>query len=130
MRRRRHEQKALARRYNVYVVELDKAVLNECKFVKVNPNHDPAKACLYVGMTGLSPDERFQHHKKGYKANRGRPADGKRACEEASCKRPRRMAGLMVHTSRCFDKSLLSYVHNYVVPTASTESVISPWFIS
>ncbi len=26
------------------------------------------KAGYYVGMTGLSPDERFANHKKGYKA--------------------------------------------------------------
>lgn len=57
------------KRHNVYVVELDKAVLNERKFVKENPDHDPAKACLYVGMTVLSPDKRFENHKKGYKHN-------------------------------------------------------------
>ena len=63
-------KKAVARRHNVYIIGLDKAVLNERKFVKDNSNHDPKKACFYVGMTGLTPDERFQNHKKGYKANR------------------------------------------------------------
>ncbi len=58
---------AIAKTRNVYVVELDKAVLNERKFVKENPNHDPKKACLYVGMTVLSPDKRFENHKKRYK---------------------------------------------------------------
>ena len=58
------------KRHNVYVVDLDKAVLNERKFVEANPDHDPAKACLYVGMTGLSPDKRFQNHKKGHKENK------------------------------------------------------------
>ncbi len=40
------------------------------KFLKEKPEHDPSKACFYVGLTGLSPDERFQNHKDGYKANR------------------------------------------------------------
>jgi hypothetical protein len=58
------------KRHNVYVIELDKAVLNERRFVEANPDHDPDKACFYVGMTGLSPDERFQNHKNGHKENK------------------------------------------------------------
>ena len=61
---------AIAKKHNVYVVDLDKAVLNERKFVEANLDHDPDKACFYVGMTGLSPDERFQNHKNGHKANK------------------------------------------------------------
>ncbi len=61
---------AIAKRHNVYVIGLDKAVLKERKFVEANPDHDPKKACLYVGMTGLRPDERFQNHKNGHKANK------------------------------------------------------------
>ena len=60
----------MTKSYNVYVVELDNEVLKAKRFLEKNPNHNPAKACLYVGMTGLSPDERFQNHKDGYKANR------------------------------------------------------------
>ena len=56
--------------FSVYVVELDKAVLNKKRFVAANPNHDPDLACFYVGMTGLTPDERFANHKKDHKANR------------------------------------------------------------
>lgn len=56
--------------HNIYVIELDKKVLKERKFVEANPRHDPKKVCLYVGMTGLSPDERFENHKEGHKANR------------------------------------------------------------
>jgi hypothetical protein len=26
--------------------------------------------CFYVGMTGLTPEERFRNHKRGYKDNR------------------------------------------------------------
>jgi predicted GIY-YIG superfamily endonuclease len=32
-----------------------------------NPKGD-GKAGYYVGMTGLTPEERFENHKKGYKA--------------------------------------------------------------
>jgi predicted GIY-YIG superfamily endonuclease len=32
-----------------------------------NPKGD-GKAGYYVGMTGLSPEERFENHKKGYKS--------------------------------------------------------------
>ena len=59
-----------ARRYSVYVIELDRAVLKSKKFREAKPEHDPAKACLYVGMTAKSPDERFAQHKAGYKACR------------------------------------------------------------
>ena len=33
-----------------------------------NPNRDPKKPCVYVGMTGLTPEERFANHKAGIKA--------------------------------------------------------------
>jgi hypothetical protein len=56
--------------HNVYVVELDSAVLGERRFASANPGHDLSKPCLYVGATGLSPEKRFENHKAGYKANR------------------------------------------------------------
>ena len=34
-----------------------------------NPDRDPAKPCVYVGMTGLTLEERFQNHKNGTKAS-------------------------------------------------------------
>ena len=43
--------------HNVYVVFLR------------NPKGD-GKAAYYVGMTGLSPEQRFQNHKQGIKAAR------------------------------------------------------------
>ena len=58
------------RTHNIYVIELDPAVLGEEKFVKANPNHKAGKACLYVGMTGRTPDERFKQHLAGYRAAR------------------------------------------------------------
>lgn len=56
--------------HHVYVVELDPAVLSEKLFREANSSRDAAKACLYVGMTGLTPDERFANHKSGKKAAR------------------------------------------------------------
>ena len=56
--------------HNVYVIELSPDVLYEPKFAVANPDHDPTKPCLYVGMTGLTPEERFRNHKNGIKANR------------------------------------------------------------
>jgi hypothetical protein len=62
--------RARAHHHNVYVVELSKTVLKEKKFVRCNPNYNPLKPCVYVGMTGLTPDDRFDKHKAGIKANR------------------------------------------------------------
>ena len=33
-----------------------------------NPKRDTKKPCVYVGMTGLTPEERFANHKAGIKA--------------------------------------------------------------
>lgn len=56
--------------HHVYVVELSKEVLYEPRFKRCNPAYDPAKPCVYVGMTGLDPDERFDKHKAGIRSNR------------------------------------------------------------
>ena len=56
--------------HNVYVIELDPAVLKEKRFAEENPDHDPAKACLYVGMTGRTPTERFKQHRAGVKSSK------------------------------------------------------------
>ncbi|MFC3107794.1 hypothetical protein ACFQAT_06145 [Undibacterium arcticum] len=62
----------MARRYhhNVYVVELSKDVLYEARFKKANPDYVSGKPCVYVGMTGLSPDQRFDKHKAGIQSNK------------------------------------------------------------
>ena len=62
----------MARRahYHVYVVELAQQVLDEPRFVKANPGYRTGKPCVYVGMTGLDPDVRFDKHKAGIQANR------------------------------------------------------------
>jgi hypothetical protein len=54
--------------HSVYVILLDPAVLRHPSVLRLNPERDPAKPCLYVGMTGLPIEERFENHKAGYKA--------------------------------------------------------------
>jgi hypothetical protein len=56
--------------HHVYVVLLDPRALKDPTVRKANPKRDSAKPCVYVGMTGLSPEERFQNHKAGRKAAR------------------------------------------------------------
>jgi len=55
---------------NIYVIELDKAVLKNKKFRMANPDYVEGKPCVYVGMTARSPEERFQQHKQGFKSAR------------------------------------------------------------
>ena len=61
---------AMARRYhhNVYVILLDDAVLKHRAVARLNPKCDPSKPCVYVGMTGLPVEHRFENHKHGYKS--------------------------------------------------------------
>ena len=56
--------------YHVYVIELSKDVLYESKFKKCNPDYISGKPCVYVGMTGLDPDVRFDKHKAGIQSSR------------------------------------------------------------
>jgi hypothetical protein len=56
--------------YHVYVVELDDRVWNVARFRRANPDHVLGKPFVYVGMTGLDPDIRFDKHKAGIQANR------------------------------------------------------------
>jgi predicted GIY-YIG superfamily endonuclease len=68
---RRHvgDQKVAGAHHSVYVVQLDPAVAKLKKVQTLNPHRDPNKPCVYVGMTGLTLEERFQNHKKGTKAS-------------------------------------------------------------
>jgi predicted GIY-YIG superfamily endonuclease len=54
--------------HSVYVILLDPAVLQHSSILRLNPNRDPAKPCVYVGMTGLAVQDRFQNHKEGQKS--------------------------------------------------------------
>lgn len=56
--------------YSVYVVELADAVWNLASFRKANPDHVVGRPLVYVGMTGLDPDLRFDRHKAGIQSNR------------------------------------------------------------
>ena len=55
--------------HHVYVIELSNDVLHEPRFRKNNPDYVEGKPCVYVGMTGLDPDVRFDKHKAGIHAN-------------------------------------------------------------
>jgi hypothetical protein len=63
-------RRAKSHHYHVYVVELADAVWNEPRFRKANPGHRLGRPLVYVGMTGLDPDLRFDKHKAGIQANR------------------------------------------------------------
>jgi hypothetical protein len=53
---------------NLYVVELRPEIFErERRFFEKNPNWLPGKLGVYAGMTGLSPEERFQKHLRGEK---------------------------------------------------------------
>ncbi|MEO5753994.1 MAG: hypothetical protein ABIR38_04745 [Chthoniobacterales bacterium] len=54
--------------HNVYVILLDPAVLQHRSVLRQNPRRDPAKPPVYVGMTGLPVEHRFENHKNGYKS--------------------------------------------------------------
>jgi hypothetical protein len=54
--------------HNVYVVLLDSATGKLRGVRAANQKRDPKKPCVYVGMTGLAPEERFANHKAGIKA--------------------------------------------------------------
>ncbi len=57
-----------AHHHHVYVVLLALAAARLRAVRSANPNRDPKKPCVYVGMTGLTPEERFTNHKQGLKA--------------------------------------------------------------
>jgi hypothetical protein len=63
-------RRAARHHHHVYVVELSDRVWNEAGFRKANPDWQPGKPFVYVGMTGLNPDLRFDRHKAGVQANR------------------------------------------------------------
>jgi hypothetical protein len=64
------EEIEMANHHNVYVIQLGHDVLGNKKFRKANPfyRHDTDLPPVYVGMTGRKPEERFEQHRRGYKA--------------------------------------------------------------
>ena len=55
--------------HHVYVVLLDPAVARLRAVRAANPRRDPEKPCVYVGLTGLDPEERFANHQQGKKSS-------------------------------------------------------------
>jgi hypothetical protein len=47
-----------------YAVLLAPAATGVCTVHAANLKHDVKKPCVYVGTTGLSPEERFPNHKQ------------------------------------------------------------------
>ena len=66
---RKHQAAGAAGHHHcVYVVLLDSAV-GKLRMVRAaNPTRLPEKPCVYVGMTGLRPEERYANHKQGIKS--------------------------------------------------------------
>lgn len=54
--------------HSVYVVLLKPDVARLRTVRAANPNHDLKKPCVYVGMTGLTPEGRFENHRRGIKS--------------------------------------------------------------
>jgi hypothetical protein len=62
-------QSAAGDHHNVYVVLLKPATARIRKVLVANPARDPQKPIIYVGLTGLTPVERFANHKAGIKSS-------------------------------------------------------------
>ena len=96
--------------------------LERARFRTANPDYQLGKPFVYVGMTGLDPDLRFDKHKAGIQANRfvlqvrpapaagavrglqpdalrGRARDGGGAGHRPARSGLRRLAGLSLHTA-------------------------------
>ncbi len=54
--------------YSIYAIELDRGVLQKTAFQKRNPGM--TAGCLYIGMTGLTPEKRFARHRAGTQSGR------------------------------------------------------------
>lgn len=54
----------------VYVVQLNLTILDSRKPSYSPPREINPSKIVYVGITGRTPEERFEQHKKGYKASR------------------------------------------------------------
>ena len=56
--------------YSVYAIELAPEVWNIGRFRRCNPDYLLGKPFVYVGMTGVDIDLRFDKHKAGIQSNR------------------------------------------------------------
>ncbi len=58
-----------ANHHHVYVVELNPEVAELPSVKRANRKRNPNLPCVYVGMTGLNPEERLQKHLDGIKSS-------------------------------------------------------------
>ncbi|TMP90581.1 MAG: hypothetical protein E6L07_14385 [Verrucomicrobia bacterium] len=56
------QTKHLKFHHSVYVVLLESAVAKHPSILRVNPKRDPLKPGVYIGMTGLPVDHRFENY--------------------------------------------------------------------
>jgi hypothetical protein len=63
--------------HSIYAIELDRAVLKNRAFRERNPG-GAAGGCLYIGVTGLPPEKRFERHRVGTQSGRFVRAHGLR----------------------------------------------------
>jgi predicted GIY-YIG superfamily endonuclease len=56
-------------RHSIYAIELDAAVWKHRAFRARNPG-GATGGCLYIGVTGLTPEERFERHRMGTQSGR------------------------------------------------------------
>ncbi len=68
-RSRKGPASAPVHHHHVYVILLDPGAARHRSVLAENPTRDPARPCVYVGMTGIPPEHRFENHKNGYKAS-------------------------------------------------------------
>ena len=54
--------------HSLYAIELDGGVQQKAAFRKRNPGM--TAGCLYIGMTGLTPEKRFARHRAGTQSGR------------------------------------------------------------
>lgn len=54
--------------HHVYVILLDDKAARHRSILRINPKRIATKPCVYVGMTGLPVEHRFENHKHGYKS--------------------------------------------------------------
>jgi predicted GIY-YIG superfamily endonuclease len=70
MRRERRGRSESPRDRTVYVIALDPTVMAKKGYRDANTQYAAGKPCVYVGMTALTPEARYQQHKSGAQANR------------------------------------------------------------
>ena len=68
--------------HSVYVVLLSDGVRENARFLAKNRRLRPDLPCVYVGLTGLTPEERFANHRAGHKGARFAGSQGIRLLPE------------------------------------------------